>query len=421
MSEKQGIKALRFFRNNTLSNPLNLLKTLLRAIDSKYNNTEAIWRALPDKESRNDYGKDKVIKATWLRYPDRLKDIPILIIDGSMAIDAIRKLFPEVEHKQVRVRRHNQGPTIQVYSTPVSNRKLVPYYKDSKKRKNEARSLIVGIEHAIQRITDEHGPGLIVAKKIYIENHLTLPENCAKASFGGLLGLNEWEQQNWVAIIGRNQPPAEDMVDLARAFYGNDSIPLDTSDSLELFPRGYQIRTGEKVGTWVQCHSDYRVQQFIHLVRENESEQAIDRIRLVHHQKGQSLKPIFIISNVPLDIEVDELVSLPQFLSGPSKLKTVWDRNGGRVLPLITQWILKKNRDLFKNSRQVRTVIDKEMEYVSIPYIYTIWNHDILHFKILGKTGSHNSCITSLSIKETKKELENKLQLRIKKIWRTKR
>ena len=404
MTEKRALRCLQSFSQHRHSNPLSLLNTLLTAIDSGTHNTTAIWTGLPDKQ-RNQQNVEPVIKARWLLHPERLDNIPIFIIDGSMAINAIRKLFPEVEHNRVRVGRFNQGPTIQVFSTPVPNRKFDPHIDDSKDRHREAKNFKKRVEVAIQRVALQYGPGLIVTKKSFGER-LKIPLGCQSAHFGGVLGLNEWETLGWAMIIGRNQPPASAMVHLARAFYGNARSPLNTTDSLEKMPVGHQIRTGERVGQWVQCHVDPRVQQFMHLARENESEQALDRIRLVHLEKGEDPKPVFLLSNVPLDIEVDELVSMKQFLAGPSDIQLAWEKMGEKVLPLNFRWIYENFRDLFTNVRQVRTTIERERKYDDFPYIYTYWKHVIIKYRIVGKRGPPDSCLTTLSRQKTKRELE---------------
>jgi hypothetical protein len=411
MNEKKALQALSSFIPDVRpQSPLNLLETLLTAIDSGAPNTQAIWCGLQDPTPGDKWGTQPVIKAIWLLHPDRLKDIPILIIDGSMAINAIKRLFPEVEHHKVRVGRYGLGKVTQVYSTPVINRSLTPYASDSSDRHKEAKSRKIRTEQAIERLLAKHGgPGLIVGTKRFMKD-LRVPKGIHKAHFGAFLGLNEWEQCKWVMIIGRNQPPTEAMVDQARAFYGNDKRPLNTDFNLEKLPVGYQIKSGERVGAWVQCHIDPRVQQFMHLARENQSEQAMDRTRLVH--PGE-LKPVYIMSNIPLDIEVDELVSLKQFLAGKSKLQQVWERLGKRVMPLNHKWLFDNNRDLFSNQRQVKTTIENERKYDKFPYIYSLWKNVLIKYKIKGKRGPHDSCLSSLSRKGTKEELEIKHQSKV--------
>jgi len=56
----------------------------------------------------------------------------------------------------------------------------------------------------------------------------------------------------------------------------------------------------------VDVHKDPRVQRVLELHRERESEQAADRLRLVHNEER---KPLYVASNLPLDITVDRVVT----------------------------------------------------------------------------------------------------------------
>ena len=48
-------------------------------------------------------------------------------------------------------------------------------------------------------------------------------------------------------------------------------------------------------------------------IREAETAQAIDRLRLVHKPKGPRSPRVFILSNIPVDIEVDQLFRWEQY------------------------------------------------------------------------------------------------------------
>jgi hypothetical protein len=73
--------------------------------------------------------------------------------------------------------------------------------------------------------------------------------------------------------------------------------------------RGYRLASGEYDSTTVQLHPDHRVQAMVEQIRESESTQAIDRLRLLRpHPEGKKRR-VFILSSVPLDITVDHLLS----------------------------------------------------------------------------------------------------------------
>jgi hypothetical protein len=61
------------------------------------------------------------------------------------------------------------------------------------------------------------------------------------------------------------------------------------------------------------CHPDPRAQVLLEQIREAETAQAIDRLRLVHKPKGPRSPKVFILSNIPVNIEVDELFRWEQY------------------------------------------------------------------------------------------------------------
>ena len=66
-------------------------------------------------------------------------------------------------------------------------------------------------------------------------------------------------------------------------------------------PRGY---SGIKRGSvQVQVHPDWRAQLLLEQVREAESEQALDRLRLLRGEGKQ--RQVHVLSNVPLNITVE--------------------------------------------------------------------------------------------------------------------
>jgi len=56
-----------------------------------------------------------------------------------------------------------------------------------------------------------------------------------------------------------------------------------------------------------RIHPDRRVQAVVEQVREAEMVQAVDRLRLIHSPRE---KTVVILCNIPLDLPVDELVTV---------------------------------------------------------------------------------------------------------------
>ncbi len=100
------------------------------------------------------------------------------------------------------------------------------------------------------------------------------------------------------------------MSDQARAMWWDSEEPLrglqDKSGNLPYMnePRGYRGYRGIQRGSvQVQVHPDWRAQLLLEQVREAESEQALDRLRLLRGEGKQ--RQVYVLSNVPLNVTVD--------------------------------------------------------------------------------------------------------------------
>ena len=104
-------------------------------------------------------------------------------------------------------------------------------------------------------------------------------------------GLNDYASFDNVIILGREQPAASGMSDQARAMWWDSEEPLrglqDKSGNLPYMnePRGY--RGIQRGSVQVQVHPDRRAQLLLEQVREAESEQALDRLRLLRGEGKQ--------------------------------------------------------------------------------------------------------------------------------------
>jgi len=77
---------------------------------------------------------------------------------------------------------------------------------------------------------------------------------------------------------------------------------------LESEKRGYRLK-GDSGSAMTQVHPDWRVQALLEQMRESESTQAIDRLRLLRPHSEGFQRRVFILCSVPLDVTVDHLES----------------------------------------------------------------------------------------------------------------
>ena len=98
-------------------------------------------------------------------------------------------------------------------------------------------------------------------------------------------------------------------------------------------PRGY--RGVQRGSVQVQVHPDWRAQLLLEQVREAESEQALDRLRLLRGEGNQ--RQVYILSNVPLNVTVDCGWSWTEY----QQLLSLWEEADG-VMPLNPQHLMKR-------------------------------------------------------------------------------
>lgn len=138
--------------------------------------------------------------------------------------------------------------------------------------------------------------------------------------FGNLRGSNAYEDCDVAFITGRNQPPQYAVDGLARALWWKEEVPLQHDEAarlgvniqqnLPLERRGYVMTDPEgAAGVDVRSFSDGRIEAVHQQLREAETTQAIARLRLVHSPR---IKHVFLLSNLPVEMPVDRLVSWDQ-------------------------------------------------------------------------------------------------------------
>jgi hypothetical protein len=164
-------------------------------------------------------------------------------------------------------------------------------------------------------------------------------EGASFVNFSNLRGLNDYASFNNVIILGREQPPASGMADQARAMWWDSEEPLrrlqDKSGNQPYTrePRGY--RGIQRGSVQVQTHPDWRAQLLLEQVREAESEQALDRLRLLRGEGKQ--RQVYILSNVPLNVTVDYGWSWAEY----QQLLSLWEEADG-VMPLNPKHLMKR-------------------------------------------------------------------------------
>jgi hypothetical protein len=138
----------------------------------------------------------------------------------------------------------------------------------------------------VRRLAEVEAPpaGVLLATYKAAEERLGAIPGVDVVHFGALRGLDRYRGHDTIVVAGREQPPPAEVEGLARSLFGDDEEPLVPHGGYTTATRGYRLRDGTRRGVEVAVHPDPRCQAILEQVRERETEQAVDRLRLVHRE-----------------------------------------------------------------------------------------------------------------------------------------
>jgi hypothetical protein len=288
-----------------------------------------------------NHGKDLVIihGRKELTIPD---DVPTVFIDADVQERILSKYKANVCFEKIPVERL---ATFHQF-TDLTFNKLLLLNSDEETVKIQSE-----IKRFIRHIVPEASTLVVCSKSIRSaltgedrnnmgqESHL---EGATIIHFGNLRGLNEYSDYRNVIILGREQPSAIDIERAARGLWWDDKESIEflpfvgQYKPFENKPRTYHLRDKSVKTVSTQTHPDKRVQLLLEQIRENETVQAIDRLRLLRpHKDGQ--RNVYILSSVPLDLTIDNLFSWTQL----QKLVDLLDEADG-IIPLNPKHLMKR-------------------------------------------------------------------------------
>jgi len=254
-------------------------------------------------------------KRQLLTVPD---DVPMIFIDADLSPNILKLFRPNVKVVDIPAKRLTT-----VYQvTDITNSK-------SSLLDNEDRRRALSTASFIKHMATTGTTLAVTIKDFRIaltgETDDKLPKcadyNGAKlAHFGSLRGLNDFSKYDNVVIVGRMEPPVKALERQANGMWWDDNkpincIPFSDNDSgggffFEKFPKAIHYKGHAPHVIRTSCHPDSRAQVLLEQIREAETAQAIDRLRLIHQSRGAR---VFILSNIPVDIEVDKLFTWEQY------------------------------------------------------------------------------------------------------------
>ncbi len=256
-----------------------------------------------------------------LKVPD---DVPMIFIDADLSPEILSLYRPNV--RVVDIPTIRRATVYQVTDITNSKSSLLEKEKPTQRALSAAsfikhisttgKTLAVTIKDLRTALTGETGYKLPKCADYH---------GAKLAHFGSLRGLNDFKNYSNVVIIGRMQPPAKALERQANGMWWDDPKPIsrisvtlnDDGSERGLFfedmPKAIRYKGHPHHVIRTSCHPDSRVQVLLEQIREAETTQAIDRLRLVHESKSPRAPRVFILSNIPVDIEVDQLFRWVQY------------------------------------------------------------------------------------------------------------
>lgn len=234
------------------------------------------------------------------------KHAAAVVIDASANVDILDKFM--VVGASHEINAPIQARVTQVLDTACSRNKL-------SQRKQVARIV------ALARQFAEAGKRVLLVSYKPVIEAVGAIEGVDTLFFGKLRGVDRFKGYDVVIIAGREQTRPEKVEAQARAIFGGK---LELPGSYVKERRRYRAKDGVARFTMTDVHPDPRVQAVVEQYREEETIQAVARLRLVHRP---SPADVYLLSNMPTALEVDHFTHWAELL--PNKAEQATQDAGG--------------------------------------------------------------------------------------------
>ena len=351
----------------------NLLRKLLELVRRDYCAGRPASQAVQYcSDTQRIFGHNK----KWLRrlHDRQGNEASVLIIDANADQELIGRFFDHVEFITIPAQR--QAKVIQCHATRCSTTSLVPKKNKDPKSKRKARKRLRELEAYIARVAVQHPRVLVVGPQAITGNLkkrvkplISVAANVELAHFNAIRGIDQWKNHDVIVVIGRNQLPIEELEAIARCVFLTDRAPLQFAKDWTVEVRGYRWKHGT-MGVDVLVHPDPRIQALHEQLREGESQQAIDRLRLVH---GSKEKIVHLLSNVVLDVDVDHLVTWEEMMNGGGRFEQAWKTLNG-VMPLAPEWLATRFPQHWKTADAAKADVARAIKECQLSNMITIRN-----------------------------------------------
>ena len=163
-------------------------------------------------------------------------DSKVLIIDASADKAIVRQFFEVTAFCDPQVMR--QAEVIQCGSTRCSTTSITPERNGDLTSRKAAQERVRELEYLIQRLAERHPSVLVVGPQAITGNAksgipaaFSMPSNVELAHFNAIRGMDCWKEVDAIVVIGRNQPPLEEVGAIARSLFLTDDEPMQFAEN----------------------------------------------------------------------------------------------------------------------------------------------------------------------------------------------
>ena len=329
-------------------------QSLPREKTPPYDLLRAAQSVLKSGESKRLYAETLNDKTTI--YFDAIKELAIesdhwLFLDASLIPSVVNAVVPGTAVVDIQARRN--ATFIQLADTALSKTRLLA----------DNDHLTSRVAEFAERLKANNPNGAVIGPKEFMDRALAAGHfaGLVTGHFGALRGLNAMELADWLIVVGRNEPPVWAVERKARAWFAGD--PALELGTVRRAPGWIQSAEGSIGAGDVTTFADAHCQEILEAMREQESLQAIDRLRLVH---AKTPKTVYLLSNLPLPGIRPAVTTLDQLLL-PGRLAEVMLRDKAI---LGDSMLAKRHPDLFETDKAAKEALASLQRPVSLYRTY---------------------------------------------------
>ena len=316
-----------------------------------YDLLRAIKSVLESGESKRLYAEEWAGKTT-IRFSG-LKTLASeatswLFLDASLNPEIVRKIIPDTTVISIEARRNVR--VVQITDSALSKSRLAA----------NADHLSARLAEFAGRVKAKNPNGAVISGKGFLERakadgyFTDLPDG----HYGALRGLSTLETADWLIQVGRNEPPVWAVERKARCWFADE--PTLELGTVKRDPEWLQGKDDAARINAITSFANDHCQRILESLREEESLQAIDRLRLIHAGRP---KTVYLLSNQPLPgIQPDVLTTLDSLLL-PGRLAVVMLRDGALTGPPMLALL---HPDLFENEQSAKDALRTLQGWISL-------------------------------------------------------